>query len=306
MSRACSNIHSDLSLLVVALHQKLAILMSNDRPKEDNMSNWLAYGGAVLTGLVPPLIMYLIGSQKKVMGYAIVKNEPVINLGHADLEKRLSVSLDGKALDGCRVMELVLQNLGMKDIEAQSVHLTFPPGVTILHAGCFSSTLAVGPRIEAVEQGSHSVNIPLMNPGDRLIVRLLMTNNEGGRVLVAAKGPNLKFRCFDPNTFISPVVNRSLLVGSAGIFTWIFWACIGTDRVMAKPFWGKTITALLIALFLALPSAVLAYQGMISASPKKVTVKNEAIHGAVRSSCTCGSVILNVCPPQSRPMQKHG
>ena len=227
------------------------------------MSNWLAYGGAVLTGLVPPLIMYLIGSQKKVMGYAITRNDSVINIGHPELEKRLSVSLDGKALDGCRVMELVLQNLGMKDIETQSVHLTFPPGVTILHANCLSSTLAVGPKIAVAEQDSHSVNIPLMNPGDKLMVRLLMTNNEGGRVLVAAKGPNLKFRRFDPKTFISPVVNRSLLVGSAGVFTWIFWACIGTDRFMAKPFWEKTITVLLIALFLALPSAILAYQGMI-------------------------------------------
>ncbi len=29
------------------------------------MTNWLAYAGAILTGLIPPLIMYLIGSQKK-------------------------------------------------------------------------------------------------------------------------------------------------------------------------------------------------------------------------------------------------
>jgi hypothetical protein len=54
------------------------------------MSNWLAYTGAVLTGLVPPLVMYLIGSQKKVMGYAIAKNETVINIRHPEIEKRLS------------------------------------------------------------------------------------------------------------------------------------------------------------------------------------------------------------------------
>ena len=39
------------------------------------MSNWLAYAGAILTGLVPPLVKYLIGSQKKVLGYAITANE---------------------------------------------------------------------------------------------------------------------------------------------------------------------------------------------------------------------------------------
>jgi hypothetical protein len=227
------------------------------------MTNWLAYAGAVLTGLVPPLIMYLIGSQKKVMGYAIVKNEPVVNIRHPEIDKRLSVTLDGKPLDACRVMEFVIQNLGMKDIESQCVHFTFPPGSTVLHAHYSSSTLSVGPKIEPVERDSYSVNIPLMNPGDNLTVRLIMTNNERGRVLVAAKGPSLKFKIFDPATFISPVVNRSLVVLSTVIFAWIFWACTATDRFMAKPFWEKTITSILIALFLGLPAAILAFQGII-------------------------------------------
>ncbi|HET9963391.1 MAG TPA: hypothetical protein VFQ34_13705 [Nitrospiraceae bacterium] len=227
------------------------------------MSTWLAYGGAVLTGLVPPLIMYLIGSQKKVLGYAIVRNEPVLNIRHADIERRLIVTLDGKTLNGCRVMELAIQNLGMKDIESQTVHLTFPPGVTVLHAHCSSSTLAVGPKIDAIEADSYGVTIPLMNPDDKLVVRLLMTGNEEGTILVTAKGPNLKFRPFDPTTFISPAINRGLLVLSGGIFTWIMWACIGTDRFMGRPFWDKTITMVLVGLFLAAPSALLAYQGMI-------------------------------------------
>ena len=64
------------------------------------MTNWLAYAGAILTGLVPPLIMYLIGSQKKVLGYAITTNEPLVNLRHPDLAGRLSVTLDGKNLNG--------------------------------------------------------------------------------------------------------------------------------------------------------------------------------------------------------------
>ena len=227
------------------------------------MSNWLAYAGAVLTGLVPPLVMYLIGSQKKVMGYAIARNETVINIRHPEIEKRLSVTLDGKPLNGCRVLEVILQNLGMKDIEAQTVHMTFPVGANVLHAHCSSSTLAIGPKIEAIEPEAYSVNIPLMNPGDKLIVRALMTNNESGNVLVMAKGPSLKFRQFDPATFISPMANRSLLVMSAGVFAWIVWACTATDRFMAKPFWEKTITFVLIALVLALPSAVLTYQGII-------------------------------------------
>jgi hypothetical protein len=63
--------------------------------------------------------------------------------------------------------------------------------------------------------------------------------------------------------FISPVVNRSLVVVSALIFAWIFWACTGTDRFMAKPFWEKTITSILIALFLAFPSAIVTYHGII-------------------------------------------
>jgi hypothetical protein len=227
------------------------------------MSTWLAYGGAVLTGLVPPLIMYLIGSQKKVLGYALIRNEPVINIRHAEIERRLIVTLDGKALNGCRVMELAIQNLGMKDIESQTVHLTFPPGVTVLHAHCSSSTMAVGPKIETMQADSYGVTIPLMNPDDKLVVRLLMTGNEEGTILVTAKGPNLKFRSFNPDLFISPAVNRALLVLSGGIFTWIMWACLGSERFMGRPFWDKTITAILVALFLAAPSALLAYQGMI-------------------------------------------
>lgn len=227
------------------------------------MPNWLAYAGAILTGLIPPLIMYLIGSQKKVLGYALTQNEPMINLRHPDLDGRLSMSLDGKNLNGCRIMGLVIQNLGMKDIEEQSVHLTFPAGVTVLHAHSSSSALAIGPKIEARQADSHEVRIPLMNPGDKLMVRLLMTGNEAGRILVTAKGPSLKFKPFDPTTFISPAVNRGLLVMSGAIFAWIVWACAGTDRFMARPFWDKTITLALIGLFLAIPSAILAYQGTI-------------------------------------------
>jgi hypothetical protein len=248
------------------------------------MSNWLAYTGAVLTGLVPPLVMYLIGSQKKVMGYAISRNETVINIRHPDIEKRLSVALDGKPLNGCRVLEVVLQNLGMKDIESQTVHLTFPAGANVLHAHCSSSTLAVGPKIEAVEHDSYSVNIPLMNPGDNVMVHLLMTNNDNGRVLITAKGPGLKFRPFDPATFISPVANRSLLVISAGVFAWICWACTATDRFMAKPFWDKTITFALIVLLLALPSAVLAYQGIVPLIKRALHWKRSAGAGPHSSS----------------------
>src|SRR5512132_924417 len=108
------------------------------------MTNWLAYAGAILTGLLPPLIMYLIGSQKKVLGYAITKNEPAIDLRHPELDGRLSLTLDGKNLTGCQIMGLAIQNLGMRDIEEQSVHLTFPAGVTVLHAHCSSPTLTVG------------------------------------------------------------------------------------------------------------------------------------------------------------------
>ena len=227
------------------------------------MTSWLPYAGAILTGLIPPLIMYLIGSQKKVLGYAIVTNEPAITLRHPDLDGRLSLTLDGKNLHGCQVMGLAIQNLGMKDIEEQAVHLTFPAGSTVLHAHCCSSTLAVGPTIHPLQLDSQEVRIPLMNPGDKLMVRLLMTGNETGRILVTAKGPSLKFKRFDPTTFISPAINRGLLVMSGAIFAWIIWACAGTDRFMSRPFWDKTITLVLIGLFLAIPSAILAYQGTI-------------------------------------------
>ena len=227
------------------------------------MTNWFAYAGAILTGLVPPLVMYLIGSQKKVLGYAIVANEPALSLRHPDLEGRLSLTLDGKNLCGGQVMGLAIQNLGMKDIEEQSVHLTVPAGVTVLHAHCFSSHIGGrtknGGSPAGLARGPHSV----MNPGDTLMVRLLMTGNEAGRILVTAKGPSLKFKRFDPTTFISPAVNRGLLVLSGAIFAWIVWACVGTDRFLARPFWDKTITLVLIGLFLALPSAILAYHGTI-------------------------------------------
>jgi hypothetical protein len=80
--------------------------------------------------------MYLIGSQKKVLGYVITANEPAITLRHPELDGRLSLTLDGKIFNCGQVMGLVIQNLGMKDIEDHA-------GVTVLHAHCFSSTLAI-------------------------------------------------------------------------------------------------------------------------------------------------------------------
>ncbi|MBD0315401.1 MAG: hypothetical protein ICV75_01805 [Nitrospiraceae bacterium] len=227
------------------------------------MSNWIAYAGAVLTGLVPPLVMYLIGAQKKVLGYAILKNEPLINLQHPDIDGRVAVSIDGKPVNRCRIMEVEILNMGMKDIESQPVHVTFPAGSTILHSHCWSRTLALGPKIEALEHDSYAVSIPLMNPGDKLVIRFLLANNDDGRVLIGAKGPGLRFKRFDPRTFVSPVVNRSLLVMSTGVFVWIVWACIGNDRFMSRPVWDKTITVILVAAFLAVPSAILMYQGAI-------------------------------------------
>ena len=102
-----------------------------------------------------------------------------------------------------------------------------------------------------------------MTAGDKVSISLLTTGNEAGRILVTAKGPSLRFKRFDPNTFISPAVNRWLLVMSGAIFAWIIWACVGTDQFMARPFWDETITIVLINLFLALPSAILAYHGTI-------------------------------------------
>jgi hypothetical protein len=45
---------------------------------------------------------------------------------------------------------------------------------------------------------------------------------------------------------------------------------------MAKPFWEKTITLILIALFLALPSAVLAYQGIVPLIKRALQWKGRA------------------------------
>lgn len=54
---------------------------------------------------------------------------------------------------------------------------------------------------------------------------------------------------------------------------------MGTDRFMAKPFWEKTITLILIALFLALPSAVLAYQGIVPLIKRALQWKDRAQAG---------------------------
>ncbi len=90
------------------------------------MSNRLAYTGAVLTGLVPPLIMYLIGSQKKAMGYAVSKNEAVLNIRPPDIDKHWSVTLDGRPLNDCRVLAIILQNLGMRTLNLKPYISRFP------------------------------------------------------------------------------------------------------------------------------------------------------------------------------------
>jgi hypothetical protein len=52
------------------------------------------------------------------------------------------------------------------------------------------------------------MSIPLMNPNDEVVMGVLMSGNESGRLLITAKGPSLKFRLFDPAIFISPAINR--------------------------------------------------------------------------------------------------
>src|SRR5579884_369080 len=175
-------------------------------------------------------------------------------------------------------MEIIVQNLGMKDIESQTVHVILPPGVAVLHAHSSSSTLALAPKLETAERDAYTLNIPLMNPGDQLRLTVLMSDNHAGRILVSAKGPNLRFRQFDPSVFISPVVNRSLTVLSAAVFTWIVWACTTTDRFLAKPLWEKTITCMLIVGLLALPAAVLAYHGMIPLLKRALRWKQHREH----------------------------
>lgn len=181
------------------------------------------YAITFLTGLIP-FGIYLLAAQKKLLGYSVLKNDPIITINQADIAGRIAISLDGKPITGLRSIQILLQNIGAKDIEHQDVYLSFPPPIKIIGSQyIFDPPLVVSsPHLEVTEANSHRLNLELMNPGDKVLVNFLTINNETGRISLTAKGPNLKFKRFEPKMFVSPVINRTVGVLYSLLFLVLF------------------------------------------------------------------------------------
>lgn len=166
---------------------------------------------ALLTGIIP-LVIYLLASQKKILGYSVLTNAPIITINQADIAGRIVISLDGKSVSGLRSIQILLQNIGTKDIEDQDVYLNFPAPAEIIDSQYeFDPPIIVeSPHLVAVDKNRLRLKLELMNPGDKVTVSLLTINNEMGRYSLTAKGPNTKVKKFDHKLFISPVINRSV------------------------------------------------------------------------------------------------
>lgn len=95
----------------------------------------------------------------------------------------------------------------------------------------------------------------LLNPGDRITIHCLTANDPKGSCKITARGPNFTLKRFNPELFVSPLVNG--IVASLWIlilaWTWV-WVLL---RVLENPkgitFWDQvwtlTLTLSLLAAF---------------------------------------------------------
>lgn len=209
--------------------------------------SWATHAIAVLTGLIP-FAVYLLTSQKKILGYSVLTNAPIITINQADMVGRIVVSLDGKPVTGLRSVQIFLQNIGTKDIENQDVHLSFPVPVEIIGSQYQYDPPASSPHLEIIGKNQHSLTLGLMNPGDKVLVSFLTINNETGRYSVIAKGPNMKVKKFEPKLFVSPVINRTVTTACVLLAIGLFIAYFQSEYFLSFDLKNKIVAIFVVGI----------------------------------------------------------
>lgn len=231
-----------------------------------DMSNpVISHAVSFLTGLVP-LVVYLLTSQRKKLGYAINMNFEIVTVNKAEMVDRITILVDGKQTKEVRSTEITLRNIGVKDIQDQAIQIVFSPPAEIINSQFAYSPPGFIPEIKLNPKNMIELVVPLMNPGDRITIQCLTANNPSGACQVLAKGPNLITKRFNQELFVSPITNG--IVTSISILIWLLSAGWFALRVLenptGQPVWAQVFGGVLMLLLTATLSRIL-YEAIIRA-----------------------------------------
>lgn len=79
-----------------------------------------------------PLLVYLLANQRKKLGYAIIKKTEIVTLKKPEMAPSITILVNGKQAKDLRSTEILLQNVGAKDIQEQAVQIWFEPPAEII------------------------------------------------------------------------------------------------------------------------------------------------------------------------------
>lgn len=216
-----------------------------------------------LTGLVP-LFVYLLANQRKKLGYAITRNFEIITVNKPEMADRITIFVDGKQTKALRSTEIILQNVGAKDIQDQAVQIIFSPPAEIINSQTAYDPPGFAPKFNLIPKNQIELVIPLMNPGDRITIHCLTANNSSGNCQVLAKGLNLTAGRFKPELFVSPTING--LVASFYVLVYVLcmiWLILRViENPTGQPLWSQILTILFV-LPISAGFAMALYEGTI-------------------------------------------
>lgn len=205
-----------------------------------------------LTGLVP-LIVYLLANQRKKLGYAITRNFEIVTVNKPEMADRITILVDGTPTKELRSTEIILQNIGTKDIQDQAVEIIFSRPAKIINSQAGYDPPGGILKMNIVPENLIDLVIPLMNPGDQIKIHCLTAANHLGACKIIAKGPSFILKRFNPELFQSPMVNGIMALLCILIWAWAsVWSAFRVmENPTGQPLWGQALGLILMVVLLA-------------------------------------------------------
>lgn len=174
---------------------------------------------AFAVGFVPFFVYYL-SQRRKVCGYKIFTKASLIKVNPA-IRGKLSVSYQGNPIENICSFAVLIKNIGTRDIKDQKILFVWDKKAQVIDVNIETDpAVGFGPVSEeeisyaSSETGPKDVSVKsyrvgLLNPLDEILFSFITINNGPSlRFDVHAKGDELKIKSFEPNSFVSPSVNK--------------------------------------------------------------------------------------------------
>lgn len=145
---------------------------------------------ATLFGVSVSSILWRLNQQKKVLSFQLLSRQSLVTIrGHA--RRKVKVTFDGLPVDNSQLVMFRIFNSGNKPINAKDfetdLSLCMNPEAEIVHADVAETTPRdleervrvkgdPAPLIKSVGRGKLVLNPALLNPGDEIVLQLLVNN----------------------------------------------------------------------------------------------------------------------------------